>query len=163
ETLGSFYPTERKMKESIKILHSFANKIITDRKAISEGELEEKGDILSLFLMADSKLSDALLRDIVMSFMAAGRDTTSTMLYFAMYLLATHKDVQTKLYEEVTSVLKDDERTSLGKLKEMKFLDGVIMETLRLFPSIPYNFKVAARDSYFQKDILIPEGTIVGY
>mmetsp|Transcript_1951 Transcript_1951/g.2783 ORF Transcript_1951/g.2783 Transcript_1951/m.2783 type:complete len:334 (+) Transcript_1951:1384-2385(+) len=71
------YPSERKIKKSIDILDSFCAEIIGERLSLSKDQIAEKGDILSLFLQADDSLSKTYLRDILMSFFIAGRDTTA--------------------------------------------------------------------------------------
>ena len=54
-------------------------------------------------------------------------------------MLSHHPEIQEKAYEEVKTVLenKQEEGLSLGDLSEMKLLERVIKETLRLYPSVP--------------------------
>ena len=68
--------SEKKLKEAISIVHNFAMKIIQDRK--NAGPAADT-DLLSRF-MASTDSSDELLRDIVVNFILAGRDTTSSNL-----------------------------------------------------------------------------------
>jgi len=56
----------------------------------------------------------------------AGTDTTSTPLYFATHLLATHPDVQTRLQEEIDMTLnKDGGNLTYEAVHGMKYLDMV--------------------------------------
>lgn len=66
-----------------------------------------------------------------MIFSKQGHDTTSSALSFAIYLLSKHPNVQNKALEEC--------REKEGKEAEtMKYLEAVIKETLRLYPSVPF-------------------------
>ncbi|RVW15872.1 Cytochrome P450 94A1 [Vitis vinifera] len=68
---------EKRLKKSIAIVHEFAEKIIQSRL---EQKAENKDqDLLSRFVGNDDN-SPEFLRDIVISFILAGRDTTSSAL-----------------------------------------------------------------------------------
>lgn len=66
-----------------------------------------------------------------------GFDTTSTALTFAAYELAVNPDIQQKLYEEIIEINEQiqNQRISYDVLQKMKYLDQVICETLRKWPS----------------------------
>ncbi|KAL9559225.1 hypothetical protein MBANPS3_000542 [Mucor bainieri] len=123
-------------------------------------------DILTLMLEAvqqgEGKLSDPELRRNVAGFFLAGHDTTSTSLGFAIAQMGRNKDIQKKAREDVLSVLGDEPEDVLPTredLKEMKYLDAVIKETLRLnSPLIKTLDRVATRDVEVE-GLLIPKGT----
>lgn len=56
--------------------------------------------MLSNFLCLPD-LSDEYLRDVFMSLLLAGRDTTSQTLHWCLYHLAHNPDVQEKLFQEI--------------------------------------------------------------
>ena len=56
-------------------------------------------------------------------------------MQWTLYLLARNSDVQERLHEEVTSVLKPGERATASTLQKMHFLRGCIKETLRYVES----------------------------
>lgn len=65
-------------------------------------------------------------------------------LSFTFYTLSRHPDIQIKVYEEQKRVLKTtttgelkNKTVSLKELQEMSYLELVIRETLRLYPSVP--------------------------
>jgi len=69
---------------------------------------------------------DDLAAQVVIFFMA-GFDTTSTLLYFATHLLATHPDVQSRLQEEIDMTLnKDGGNLTYEAVHGMKYLDMVV-------------------------------------
>lgn len=68
------YASERKVMSSMKVLNRFCYELIADRS--KDPTINEKGDILSLFMQTDSTLEKKFLRDIVLSFVIAGRDVS---------------------------------------------------------------------------------------
>ena len=95
---------------------------------------------------------------------------------FAFYLLASHPEIQDKLYDEVKEVFEEteaEEKSELGStaqkrvtfdmLKKMPYLDGVIFETLRLFPAVNYDTREAARDDILPNGVRVPKGTHINY
>uniref|UniRef100_A0A8C6KY37 Thromboxane-A synthase n=1 Tax=Nothobranchius furzeri TaxID=105023 RepID=A0A8C6KY37_NOTFU len=62
----------------------------------------------------------------------AGYETSSNTLGFCCYLLALHPECQHKVQEEVDEFFK--RHVNYGNVQELKYLDMVISETLRLYP-----------------------------
>ena len=63
-------------------------------------------------------------------------------------MLSHHPEIQEKVYEEVKTIFenKQEENLTLGDLSEMKLLDRVIKETLRLCPSVTSIGRIAEED-----------------
>ena len=91
----------------------------------------------------------------------AGHDTSTAMLAWAIYLLSQHPHVMAVLQAEVDDVLRD-QAPSDQHLPELRYLDQVVRETLRLYPPIHVGNRIAVRDLDFD-GYLIPEGTRVMY
>jgi cytochrome P450 len=91
------------------------------------GNLTERNDILSLLLQArhedGSPMSDAELRDELVTLLVAGHETTATALAWALERLVRHPDKLGRLTEE-------------ARAGETDYLDAVVAETLRLRPVI---------------------------
>lgn len=68
-----------------------------------------------------------------------GHDTTSSALLFCFYSIAKYPEVQRQCFEEMRDILGDDctRAVSFNDLNNLKYLDLVIKETLRMFPSVP--------------------------
>ena len=88
-------------------------------------DLDQRTDVLSLLLRARDEdgqsMSDAELRDELMTMLAAGHETTATGLAFAFDLLLRHPQAHARLRE--TLAAGDD-----------SYLDAVVSESLRLRP-----------------------------
>lgn len=138
----------------IKVSNDFTMEVIGRRRNEMEEKVAAAGDdefgsnkrrsaLLDKLLRMEidgRKLTDEEIRDQVNSFMFAGHDTTSSALTFILYLLAKHPDIQRKLYQEVKQVFGDSKHPTFTQstLNELKFMDQVIKEALRLYPSVPY-------------------------
>jgi cytochrome P450 len=92
-------------------------------------DLEERDDVLSMLLLArhedGSPMDDVELRDELVTLLVAGHETTATALAWALERLTRHPAALQRLTEEVAA-------------GEEEYLDGVIRETLRLRPVIPF-------------------------
>ncbi|CAL1290712.1 unnamed protein product [Larinioides sclopetarius] len=97
------------------------------------------------------------------SFFTAGFDTIASTLSFATYLLAVHPEIQEKTYEEVRQVLQKTEgELTYEAIQEMKYLDNVLSETLRLFPVIPRLERVTETDCKLgDTGIVVPKGMVI--
>uniref|UniRef100_T1GY74 Cytochrome P450 n=1 Tax=Megaselia scalaris TaxID=36166 RepID=T1GY74_MEGSC len=85
-------------------------------------------------------LSDQDIEDEVNTFLFAGHDTTSHTLGFFLYNVAKHPEVQEKLYEEIINVfgsIPENTELTTRKLNELKYLEAVIKESMRLYSTTP--------------------------
>lgn len=82
-----------------------------------------------------------------------GHDTTSSAITFGIYCLASTPAVQQRAYEEQKQIYGDDKdrHPTYQELQDMKYLDLVIKETLRLFPSVPYIFRTTREPVVIRK------------
>ena len=86
-------------------------------------------------------------------------------------MLAAHQKVQEKLYKEIVMAFKQAKkekepgngRATFDMFKRMPYLDGVVFETIRLFPAVPVDPKQAARDSLLPNGVVVPEGTVITF
>ncbi|XP_058116997.1 uncharacterized protein LOC131284572 [Anopheles ziemanni] len=149
----------RKQKKVIKELHNYTDSVIRGRREQLEQRAtggsdagESLGDqvigikkrmaFLDMLLQAtvDGRpLTDLEIREEVDTFMFEGHDTTTSAISFLLQSLAKNPDVQQKVFEEVRSIVGDDlkQPVTMAMLNDMSYLDLVIKETLRLFPSVP--------------------------
>ena len=107
-------------------------------------------DILDILLTAQSNdkfVTDELLLAQAIVLLTAVHAATSTTITTATYLIAKHKDVQRKLQVEIDSLCTDenvDDMPTYDQLhQDLKYMDQVIHETLRLYPSgMRFNFDI---------------------
>jgi cytochrome P450 len=142
--LPLFLPTSsnQRYKKALKQLEKVVYRLIAERR--SSGT--DRGDLLSMLLQArdedGSKLNDKQLKDEVLTLLIAGHETTAVAITWALYLINRHSQVESRLKKEIAETLKN--RTpAISDLPKLKYLDRVIKETLRLYPS----FWITVRDS----------------
>lgn len=82
-------------------------------------------------------------------FFFAGFETSSTAMSIAAYELALNSEVQQKLFDEIQgtheSRSSDQKTVSYEELRDMKYLDMVVNETLRRWPPAPITDRVASK------------------
>ncbi|KAG5893586.1 hypothetical protein JTB14_028353 [Gonioctena quinquepunctata] len=144
----------------IKQLENLANKKTEDVDELGRKRKLAFLDILLQSTFEGKPLSRDDIREEVDTFMFEGHDTTASAMTFATFLLAEHPDVQARALEEQKLLFGDDIlRSSTYKdLMEMKYLECVIKEALRLYPSVPLYGRRAHEDINY-KEHVIPKGT----
>ncbi|XP_023238261.1 cytochrome P450 4C1-like isoform X2 [Centruroides sculpturatus] len=156
-----FSPLGKKMRRDIELVHDFARKVIRKKKGKLLKQLEEDDviddfekdkevlgikkrraflDLLVYHHIVSGDLTEEDIREEVDTFMFEGHDTTGMGISWTLYLLGLHHETQERVYQELCHIFPDDvNRTiKMDDLKEMKYLERVIKEALRLFPSVPY-------------------------
>ncbi|CAN6803316.1 unnamed protein product [Brassica oleracea] len=89
---------------------------------------------------------DKFLRDMILSFMIAGRDTTGSALTWFFWLLTKNSEVTTKIRQEINTKISprtnnDSDHFSSQELNKLVYLHGAICEALRLYPPVPFQHK----------------------
>ncbi|XP_073836353.1 cytochrome P450 4d8-like isoform X2 [Musca autumnalis] len=178
-TFTLFYPLKKlRQMKLISIMHKFTRNVIEKRRQELENMLEsnEESDVgskkrmalLDLLLRATidgQPLSDEDIREEVDTFMFEGHDTTTSALSFTLYLLARHPQVQNKLLAEIRNVYPNEQhqKFTLMNLNELKYMECVIKEVLRLYPSVPIIAREIVEDFKYEHSKLgsgvIPAGT----
>ncbi|KAI9266787.1 cytochrome P450 [Phascolomyces articulosus] len=153
-------------------LNEFAYTMIAERRKNIEDGHDNFDDLLSLFMNEldenEQPFSDKDLRDMIVSAIVAGRDTTVTSITWTIYCLTQHPHVQDKLVQEIETFVStngDNEEPLLLNqkspkdvyqiTKKMTYAHAVFFETLRLYPPGPTNIRVALNDDVW------PDGTRV--
>lgn len=119
-------------------------------------------DILLQATIDNKPLSDVDIREEVDVFIFAGDDTTTSGVSHALHAISRHPKVQECIYEELVSVLGPDPDASVTqtKLLELKYLDCVIKETMRLHPPVPILGRYIPEDLQIG-EIIIPGNTSI--
>ncbi len=82
-----------------------------------------------------ASMSNQQVHDECLTIMLAGHETTANALSFALWLLAKHPDVQSRLHEEAAAVLGDRAPTA-DDYGRLPYATQVFSETLRLYPPV---------------------------
>jgi cytochrome P450 len=99
----------------------------------------EGTDTLSLFLKAQDETGAVLTDNEVVGETVAifrgGSKTSASALTWTFFLLAQHPKILSDLTDELTGLLRGAVPT-FGQLKQLPLLEGVVKESLRLFPPV---------------------------
>lgn len=118
--------------EAKRRVDAFIYQLIKRRRA----EGRDSGDVLSMLLNAqdgEQALTDTQVRDHIMTFVAAGHETTANALTWTCYLLSEHPEVREKLLAELRTVLAGRTPT-LEDMPRLLYTDYVLQESMRLYP-----------------------------
>ncbi|KAF9269706.1 cytochrome P450 [Marasmius fiardii PR-910] len=143
----------------------------TSNSGVTEGdsELHGKKDIMSILVRARTselegqyKMSDmAMMNQVIqLTFLGAGHETTASGLAWTLWLLSQDQDSQDKLRDEIRPVFTQYDRPDYKTLKDLKWLDCVIMESLRVMPPVPITVRRVAKTDHIE-GILVPKGTLI--
>ncbi|THG21566.1 hypothetical protein TEA_007940 [Camellia sinensis var. sinensis] len=113
------------------------------------------------FLLMNSGHSDEnFVTDIVISFILAGRDTTSAALTWFFWLISRHPDVENEILKEIN---EESEAASFEEVKNMVYTHASLSESMRLYPPVPVDGKEAVDDDVLPDGTVIKKGTRVSY
>ena len=155
-----------KFRKACKDVHCFADEIIT--RNLSRSSRKSR---VFLDAVAESTADRDALKGQIINLLVAGRDTTACLLTWTFFLLVRHSMVLEKLRTEIDSNCFDPASLTRADLRKMSYLRNVLNETLRLYPSVPVNNRVATRTTLLPTGggpdgtapVLIPKGSTVSY
>ncbi|XP_075168878.1 putative cytochrome P450 4aa1 [Haematobia irritans] len=123
-------------------LNDFTRKMIKVRREMkNNNEIQNKCLLDYMIEISDGNPTEFTEEDIVdeaCTFMLAGQDSVGASVAFTMFLLAQNLECQTRCEEEIERIFGDDNRPpNMQDLREMRYLERCIKESLRLYPSVP--------------------------
>ena len=123
-------------------INNFVNVYIEEALALSPEELEKKTNhdqgYTFLHAIASYTRDRTVLRDQLVSVLLAGRDTTACTLTWTIYHLSKDPKIVAKLRDEIINTVGLDQKPTYRHLKDMKYLQHILNETLRLYPIVPF-------------------------
>lgn len=155
-------------------IDQFVHKAMSRKEGLKGVEQGKKEKYVFLDSLASETDDPVEIRNQLLSILVAGRDTTAACLSFLFLMLAQHPGVFTKLRETIIEefgTFNSPKDISFSKLKACSYLQWCISETLRLYPSVPWNSRRSARDTTFPtgggknglSPIFVPKGVETVY
>lgn len=177
-------PSGREFHRVVNTLHNFTKKVILEKKREMQQDMDEiknsnqedsenvymqskkRRAFLSLLLhnhLNVGNISEEDIKEEVNTFMFAGHDTTSVGTSWALYNIGLYPDIQKKVYNEIYSIFGEDKERQVTSddLQKLKYLDCVLKETHRLFPSVPLIGRDVKEDFQLSEKIWIPAKSFV--
>ncbi|KAG7148460.1 Cytochrome 52A12 like protein [Verticillium longisporum] len=138
-------------RRGLRVINDFVNQYIDRALRLSPEELSSKTksdkDYTFLHELACFTQDRKVIRDQLVAVLLAGRDTTACTLSWTIYELSRQPELVRKLRDEILQHVGPDREPTYADLKSMKYLQNVMNETLRLYPVVPYNVRLALRDT----------------
>ncbi|KAB2580149.1 Cytochrome P450 [Lasiodiplodia theobromae] len=157
-------PIKRNMEvdEAAETIKRISREIIQSKRKHLEKNERTEVDIVSVALESGG-FSDEDLVNQMMTFLAAGHETTATSLTWVAYLLAKHPDVQKRLREEIRANLPSPEsgkQITSTDIDRLPYLNAVCNEVLRFYAPVPMTLRISDRDTTILGKF-IPKGTTI--
>ncbi|KAL0941168.1 Cytochrome P450 52A13-like protein 2 [Colletotrichum truncatum] len=164
------------LQSCVRTLHSF----VDDAIAASD-EARKRGDSVAQYdfldVLRDRCAGDTSeVREQVLGLLAAGRDTTASLMSWTWYCLLRSPRVFSKLRGKVLDTFgtysrDPGENVTFASLKQCTYLQHVLSETLRLHSVVPFNSRRALRDTTLPSGggpdgaspVFVPEGMEVNF
>jgi cytochrome P450 len=99
----------------------------------------DHGDLLSMLLLAQDtegdggQMTNAQLRDELMTIFLAGHETTANAMTWTWYLLSQNPEFESKLHQEIDEVL-GGRVPGFDDVARLKYTEMVLAESMRLYP-----------------------------
>jgi unspecific monooxygenase len=126
------------MKQRQRRIHDLLQEEIEERRSQDQ---EWRTDILSLMMGARDEqgqpMTDAELRDELLTLLFAGHETTANILAWALYQIGRDPAIRANLLEELNPAGTD---AAPLKIAQLPYLTAVCQETLRMYPVLPVIF-----------------------
>ncbi|KAK4936808.1 hypothetical protein LTR10_022397 [Elasticomyces elasticus] len=141
------------------VARNTCRKLVEQKKQRLANKEPMQQDIISVALESGG-FTDEELVDNMMTFLAAGHETTASAFTWAIYALCQHKDIQSRLREEIHTHISglDADKITNDVIDNMPFLHAVCQEILRLWAPVP----LTIRDTAVNTSILgefVPKST----
>jgi len=168
----------RVRKHAIRTIDRVTTRLIADKRAqaiANEMDDENSKDLMSILIrgneqvgsLEDGKLTDTELKDQILTFLAAGHETTSVTVTWMLHIFSIYPEVQTKVRNEMLAHIgrpssEDGSHPALtyDALASLPYLGACVKELLRYIPPVPTTSRVAVEDDTIL-GYHIPKGTQV--
>ncbi|KUF96010.1 Pectinesterase [Phytophthora nicotianae] len=157
---------EKVFQKDIAKMHNFINKVIMEsmqKKAelAAKGEKMDAKDLISLFMESNLRESEdmhiedddvTIMRDMVMTFIFAGKDTTAHSMSWFVVMMNRYPDVLRKIREEMKEKLPglfngEIRVPTQEQVRNLVYLEAVIKENMRLTPSTGFIARECMKDT----------------
>ncbi|CRG86753.1 hypothetical protein PISL3812_03764 [Talaromyces islandicus] len=145
----------REFQEDCREVHAFADHFV--KQALKRADAEEKAEAsgekkryVFLHELIKETKDPIELRCQLLHILLAGRDTTAGLLGWTFFLLARHPQVYSKLRKiliETFGEYDSPRDITFERLKGCVYLQHILQESLRLYPSVPLNSRMAVKDT----------------
>ncbi|KAK4545545.1 hypothetical protein LTR36_002895 [Oleoguttula mirabilis] len=143
-----FLGNTKEFRKAVAIISSVPNRIL--KHALQYGrddQKQRKYDLLSSLMEQTRDVKE--LQAQTLGILFASRDTTSSLLLWTVLLLGQNPSIYKKLRETVLQRFAQPSGAILdfAELKDCRYLQHVLLESMRLYQPVPLNSRVAVKDT----------------
>ncbi|KAL7930468.1 cytochrome P450 [Trichoderma chlorosporum] len=157
---------DKKFNEYVTVTQRFVDEHVS-RALAQQGQKERPYIFMNEIIKSGA--SHREVRDQLFSLILGGRDTSASTMASLFWVLAQRPDIFKKLREEIAEL--DGRKPAWEELKNLKYLNMVLKETLRLYAPVASNMRTAERDTILpkgggpdgQSPLFVPKGTDCRY
>ncbi|CEG44531.1 Cytochrome P450, E-class, group I [Plasmopara halstedii] len=169
---------EKHLAKDVKLVDNLVFGVISrsiETKKQQEAKTSSRKDLISLFIEKSeieytkgvhTQNDVKLMRDFVLSFLVAGRETTATAMSWVILMFNRYPNVLKRVRQELVDKFPDLTSDNLHVLNlenlcQLVYLEAVVRETLRLFPVAPVSGRSTTRDVWLCEGTFVKAGTRV--
>ncbi|KAG5674214.1 hypothetical protein PVAND_004194 [Polypedilum vanderplanki] len=147
---------KNQIKAMSEINKNFISKII-DQNYLVENYEKPKTFVQAL-IDPKNKLTKNEISDEIFCLMIAAQDSSAVTGSTVLLMLAMHRNIQEKVVDELKEIIgkSKDFYLDIEQLNELKYLEMVICEVLRLFPVAPFNIRSNDNEIISTEGYIIP-------
>ncbi|KAI0426371.1 cytochrome P450 52E2 [Xylaria sp. FL1042] len=163
--------SDPELDEYSRFMRAFVKRFVSDIRDHPEKNSHrgEGGKYVFLDELIKSGESDEVIRDHLLSIFTAGRDTTTSVLSYLFFELSRRPDVVATIRGEIRDLGR--ENPTWEDLRNMRYLNWVLKEALRLNPPVASNQREAVRDTILPRGggadgkspVFVTKGTSLRY
>jgi cytochrome P450 len=163
--LVSRLPVQRNsdLHEARRLIRATCRDLIRQKKERLARKERTDVDILSVAIESGG-FTDENLVDQLMTFLAAGHETTAAAMTWAVYMLCLHPEIQARLRAEIRERLPSPDdagaQVTAPDIDRMPYLNAFCAEVLRYYAPVAMTLREAAVDTTIQGQP-VPRGTRV--
>ncbi|XP_035826942.1 cytochrome P450 20A1-like [Aplysia californica] len=139
--LGENGARQKSFTEALQCLNAVVKNVVDHR----QNKVKDQQLLIDVILQSTTE-EDVVTSDVI-TYLVAAFHTSANLLTWAMYFLATHPDVQSKLHSEIVQVLGQKDVVTDSSCGELRYLHQVLQETLRCAVIAPWGARVQDVDS----------------
>ncbi|WP_051026731.1 cytochrome P450 [Nocardia higoensis] len=128
----------------VAMVNAKIDEVIARRRREGAGE---HGDLLDRMLtVADPEtgtlLDEKNIRNQILTFLAAGHETSAGVMAFALHYLSVHPEIAARARREIAEIWTGEE-IEFEQVAKLRYMRRIVDETLRLWPTAPGYFRKA--------------------
>ncbi|CAH8315336.1 unnamed protein product [Eruca vesicaria subsp. sativa] len=152
---------EKRAKILGKQFDGFLQRLVDEKRADKERGQTLIDHLLSLQEIQPDYYTDVIIKGIILTMILAGTETTAVTLEWALSNLLNHPEILKKARAEIDDKIGSDRLLEESDIENLPYLQYIVSETLRLYPSVPLLIPHLSSDDCKVAGYHMPRGTIL--